>query len=667
MQQKKILKLNIAKKWLVLLTCLFLSLFLIALSRLFYLQIIKGDSLENELRLRSSDVRKLTSPRGSILDRNGQELAVSLLTKSLYVDPHEMSLLDNKKVEGTEHQRLAANLLAPILKVKADELYKTFCSDAYFVWLKRKLDNEDYLQLEKIIKEHKLRGLHFQQESKRYYPQGTLAAHILGFVGSEDNGLDGLELYFNNLLSGAQEEIHLQMDAHGRPIEDSVFRKFNPSKLNRLVLTIDHNIQYVVERALDSALQKTKVQGASVIVMNPKTGEILALSNRPTYDPNFFGKFSQKEFSNRAVSYIYEPGSTYKPLVMAAALEENILSPNDVFDDKGKITILDRTINNWDMEAHGPVTYAYILTNSLNTGMVDMGMRLGGERLTSYAKKFGLGKTTGIELPGEEVGILFDPKNMYPSNVATMSIGQGVALTSVQLIRAIATIANDGKLVQPHIVKRIERGDGRVLKEEPLAAQPQIIKPETAHTLRDIMEQVILNGGGKNAKIEGYSIAGKTGTAQKLSADGTGYDGGYIASFVGFAPSKNPDFIVLVMLDNPQGASYYGGQIAAPVFKEIMEQLLALAEVPTENNAFNLSFDKLPNYTPPTKIIQPVFPDDNSVIMPNLQGLMYRDVIVTLRRHRLFLNPSGSGLAHSQSIAVGEKIPINTTISVQFK
>lgn len=667
MQQKKILKLNIAKKWLVLLTCLFLSLFLIALSRLFYLQIIKGDSLENELRLRSSDVRKLTSPRGSILDRNGQELAVSLLTKSLYVDPHEMSLLDNKKVEGTEHQRLAANLLAPILKIKADELYKTFCSDAYFVWLKRKLENSEYLQLEAIIKEHKLRGLHFQQESKRYYPQGTLAAHILGFVGSEDNGLDGLELYFNNLLSGAQEEIHLQMDAHGRPIEDSVFRKFNPSKLNRLVLTIDHNIQYVVERALDSALQKTKVQGASVIVMNPKTGEILALSNRPTYDPNFFGKFSQKEFSNRAVSYIYEPGSTYKPLVMAAALEENILSPNDVFDDKGKITILDRTINNWDLEAHGPVTYAYILTNSLNTGMVDMGMRLGGERLTSYAKKFGLGKATGIELPGEEVGILFDPKNMYPSNVATMSIGQGVALTSVQLISAIATIANDGKLVQPHIVKRIERGDGRVLKEEALTAQPQIIKPETAHTLRDIMEQVILNGGGKNAKIEGYSIAGKTGTAQKLSADGTGYDGGYIASFVGFAPSKNPDFIVLVMLDNPQGATYYGGQIAAPVFKEIMEQLLALAEVPTENNAFNLSFDKLPSYTPPTKLLQPVFPDGNSVIMPNLQGLMYRDVIVTLRRHRLFLNPSGSGLAHSQSIAAGEKIPVNTTISVQFK
>lgn len=667
MQKKLPLKLNAAKKLLVFLTCLFIVLFVVAIGRLFWLQIIKGSSLENELKLRSSDVRKLTSPRGSITDRNGQELAVSLLTKSLYVDPHEMALLDNKKVEGTEHQRLAANLLAPILKVNAEELYKTFCSDAYFVWLKRKLDNEDYLQLEKIIKEHKLRGLHFQQESKRYYPQGTLAAHILGFVGSEDNGLDGLELYFNALLSGAQEEIHLQMDAHGRPIDDSVFRKFNPSKLNRLVLTIDHNIQYVVERALDSALQKTKVQGASVIVMNPKTGEILALSNRPTYDPNFFNNFSQKEFSNRAVNYIYEPGSTYKPLVMAAALEENILSPNDVFDDKGKITILDRTINNWDMEAHGPVTYAYILTNSLNTGMVDMGMRLGGERLTNYAKKFGLGKTTGVELPGEEVGILFDPQTMYPSNVATMSIGQGIALTSMQLIRAIATIANDGKLVQPHIVKRVERGDGRILREEKLPVQPQIIKPETAHTLRDIMEQVILNGGGKNAKIEGYSIAGKTGTAQKLSVDGTGYDGGYIASFVGFAPSQNPDFIVLVMLDNPQGASYYGGQIAAPVFKEIMEQLLALAEVPTENNAFNVAFDKLPSYTPPAKPIQPVFPDKDSVIMPNLQGMLYRDVIIVLRRHRLFLNPEGSGLVIKQSIAAGEKIPINSTISVQFK
>lgn len=666
MQKKPRTQLTTAKSWLVVLTSIFLVLFTIVLGRLFWLQIIKGQSLENELRLRSSDIRKLTSPRGSITDRNGQELAVSLITNSLYVDPHEMSFLNNKKIEGTEQQRRAADLLAPLLNLKANELYQTFCSDSYFVWLKRQLDNEEYLQINKLIKDNNLSGLHFQQESKRYYPQGNLAAHILGFVGSEDNGLDGLELSFNNLLSAAQEHIQFQSDAHGRPIEDSVFRKYNPSKLNRLVLTIDHNIQYVVERALDSALQKTKVQGASVIVMNPKTGEILALSNRPTYDPNFFGKFSQKEFSNRAVSYIYEPGSTYKPLVMAAALEEKILLPKDTYDDKGSITILDRTISNWDMVGHGPVTYEYILTNSLNTGMVHMGMTLGGERLTKYAKLFGLGKATGIELPGEEVGILFDPQNMYPSNVATMSIGQGIALTSMQLIRAIATIANDGLSVQPHIVKRIERGDGRVLREELVSKPTRLISNDTAHTLRDIMEQVILNGGGKEAYIEGYSIAGKTGTAQKLSADGTGYDGGYIASFVGFAPSKNPDFIVLVMLDNPQGA-YYGGQIAAPVFKEIMEQLLALAEVPTENNAFNASFNKLPTFTLPVQPIQPVFPDSDSVLMPNLQGLLYRDVIVILRKHRLFLKPEGSGLAIKQSIAAGEKIPLNSTISVQFK
>lgn len=668
MSNKKLILYKSNKNFLGFIVLLILLAFVVAICRLFWLQIIQGPGLADKLANQASARRILTSPRGSIYDRNGKELAVSLLTKSLYVNPHEMGHINEKKVTNTEHQRKAAELLAPLLNKPVEELFAVFTMDRYFVWLARTIEPAQSDAIAKIIKDNELRGLHFLDEGKRYYPQGKTAAHILGFVGTDDKGLEGLELEFDALLSGADEQLEVLIDGAGRPINESVFTKFNPAKLHKLYLTIDHNIQYVVERALDTALEKTKVQGASVIVMDPKTGEIIAMSNRPTFDPNTYYKFSQKNFLNRSVSYIYEPGSTFKPIVIGSAIEEKLIRAKDPFYDTGSMVVGDRVIKNWDNEANGAVNFEFVLANSLNTGMVHVGMQLGGKRMNHYAQLFGLGKQTGIELPGEESGILFDTENMLPINVATMSIGQGLAVTPMQLVRAIATIANDGIMVQPHIVKRIERSDGKLILEKGSLPTTRVLSSETAAEIRRIMEMVINIGGGTPAKIPGYRIAGKTGTAQKLNTAGNGYEyGAYIASFAGFAPADNPRFVVLVMLDNPQGA-FYGSQIAAPVFKEIMEQLLSLAEVPVDSNVLPLPTNATPLKEQSQMIkITPQFIGENHVIMPNLNGLGYRDVVNVLTEHHLKLNPTGSGLARTQSVVAGTTIATASTITVKFE
>lgn len=668
MQVKQQGNFKTSKQLIALIIYSMIAMFFVVVGRLFWLQVIQTNELSGKLYAQIASVRKLTSPRGSIVDRNGRELAVSLITKSLYVNQHEMAYGDNKKEADNAQRELAAKILAPLLGEKPQVLLAIFKEDLYFTWLARTLDNDKYEKIQKAITDNKLRGLHFLDESKRYYPQGTLAAHILGFVGMDDIGLEGIEMSYDATLRGASEIVDIEIDGYGRPMNSSVFKKYNPAKLNNLVLTIDHNIQFVVERALDTALAKTKVDGASVIVMHPATGEILALSNRPTYNPNIFGKYSQREFSNRAVSFIYEPGSTYKPIVMASALQDGIINPYDTYNDTGKIVVFDRTISNWDREAHGTVTYIEILRSSLNTGMVHIGQQLGASKLTKYAKEFGLGRVTGIELPGEERGILFDPEEMLPANVATMSIGQGIALTSLQLIRAVATIANDGVMVQPHIVKRVEFSDGRIIKANDKLPTKRVLSEKVATQVREMMEQVVESGGGVPAKIAGYKIAGKTGTAQKLNKYGSGYEeGSYIASFVGFAPSENPEFIVLVMLDNPRGA-YYGSQIAAPVFKEIMEQILSLAEVPTDKNYINVPKGVTIDQNKPKNInITPRFINNDKVIMPDVRGLLYRDVIKVLAAHKLALSPKGSGSAVGQSVAPGAQVKINTTIAVEFR
>ncbi|MDL2280931.1 peptidoglycan glycosyltransferase, partial [Selenomonadales bacterium OttesenSCG-928-I06] len=346
-------------------------------------------------------------------------------------------------------------------------------------------------------------------------------------------------------------------------------------------------IQYIVEKALDTAMEKTKAQAGTVIVMNVKTGEILAMANRPAYDPNSFSQYSSETWKNRAISLVYEPGSTFKTVISAAALEENIVNKDTMFHDKGYYDVSGHTIKNWSGESYGDVTFLEVMKNSINTCFIQVGMKLGPEKLTDYAKKFGFGKATGIDLAGEEAGLLFDPAEMGGSDIATMSIGQSIAVTPIQMVTAFSAIANGGVLLKPYIVKEYHEFDAdnenpTIQKFEPQSLG-RVMGEKTSADLRYMLEKVVSEGGGSKAQVKGYRFAGKTGTAEKLRQSGYGYESGvYIASFAGFGPIDDIRYAAIVVIDSPQGV-YYGGQIAAPVFSEIMSQIMYYEKMPKQN------------------------------------------------------------------------------------
>ena len=453
-----------------------------------------------------------------------------------------------------------------------------------FVWLKRQMEPEMTNAVKNLMKQKPEYNacLGFRQESKRYYPNDMLAANVLGFVGTDDKGLDGIEQQFDSMIKGEDQEASIFTDALARPILDSVFMTNSPVDANckNIQLTINAQYQFIVEKALDKALVEHGAQSVTAVVMNPQNGEILAMATRPSYDPNYFYKYSPETWKNKAVSDIYEPGSTFKSIVAAAGFQEKIVSPSDIFVDPGRIEVSGRVIQNWTGDSFGTVTFLDVVKNSINTGFAELGLKLGGERLMNYARKFGFGERTGIELPGEEPGILFDPKDMVASDVATSSIGQSIAVTPLQMVTAMSAIANDGVLLKPHIVKAIYNADGSVYQQMEKEEVRRCIDSDVDKTLKSVLEQVVSTGGGSKASIEGYNIAGKTGTAQKIDMVHGGYmPGHYIASFCGFGPVENPQFTVLVVINDPGTDNYYGGQIAAPIAHDIFVQLFRYANV----------------------------------------------------------------------------------------
>lgn len=421
-----------------------------------------------------------------------------------------------------------------------------------------------------------------------------LAANVIGFVGTDDKGLDGIEQQFDGMIKGEEQTSSIFTDALARPIMDSVFLKNSPVDANckNIQLTINAQYQFIIEKALDKAMMDHGAESVTAIVMNPKNGDILAMASRPSYDPNNFHKYDPNVWKNRAVSDIYEPGSTFKSIVAAAGFQEKLVSPTDIFVDPGTIEVSGRTIQNWSGDSFGTVTFLDVVKNSINTGFAQLGLELGGERLMNYARKFGFGERTGIELPGEESGILFNPKDMVASDVATSSIGQSIAVTPLQMITAMSAIANDGVLLKPHIVKAIYNADGTVYQQMEREEVRRCIDSDVDKTLKSVLEQVVSTGGGSKASIEGYHIAGKTGTAQKIDMVNGGYlPGHYIASFCGFGPVEDPQFTVLVIINDPAGGEYYGGQVAAPIAHDIFLQLFRYANVKPINGNQSLLDD----------------------------------------------------------------------------
>ena len=587
----------------------------VVFGRLFWLQVVRGPSLSRRADAQTEESRKIQSPRGTILDRDGRVLAISEMAKSLYADPTMINRTPSEM----------AHLLAPYLKIKESEIQERLQRDTAFVWLERTMDHDRYEALQQVIKDEKLQGLRFNDENHRYYPNGKMAAQLIGFVGENDQGLDGIEMVLDKEIKGDVQKFHITTDRNNIPILESALEKILPDQERSVQLTIDSTIQYVVEKGLDGIMQRNHPSGAAIIVMNPKTGEILAMGSRPNFDPNEYGKGNAEAYKNRAVVNLYEPGSTFKPIMAAPALDSGKWDINRVYHDVGYIDVDDRTIHNWDNAGMGNVTIKEILKFSINTGMAYIGMQMGGRIETEYARRFGFGQPTGIELPGEGAGILFDASSMSHIDEAIMGIGQGNAVTPLQMVQAFGAIANGGHMMKPYVIKEIDNPDGSIYKKAEPTEVGQPVSAEVSKTISKIMAEEISYGGGQNARVAGYDFCGKTGTAQRLNAEGTGYaEGQYIGSFVGFGPLEDPQFVVLIVVDNPSGV-YYGAQVAAPVFKEIMEEIVRFKGIRPSHGQENL----LPRRKQDIKgqhNIPDIHRSEDGILMPSFIGWDNREV-----------------------------------------
>lgn len=643
---------------------------LIVVGRLVWIQLVHGSDMAELSISQTMGINIVSSPRGAIVDRDGEELAVSIMSKSLYADPVAME--DHPESDaaksGRNVKRLAADLLAAPLGISAESLYSDFTIEgARFVWIKRTLSPEMAEKVQLIIKKNNLPGLHFLEESKRYYTKGTMAAQVLGFVGTDDVGLSGIELAMDSIIKARSKEMQETTDAVGNPIGESSMEDMRPQNMPTVYLTIDSKIQFVLEEALDRAMKETKSRAAAAILMDPHTGAVLGMASRPTFDPNDFGEYPVSTWTNRAISIIYEPGSVFKPIVGCMGLSENIITPQTVFEDKGSIKIADRVIRNWDGEGRGQVPFEDIIKYSINTGMVQLGMQLGANQMIDYSKKFGFGQPTGIELPGEESGILYRPEDMYEPDIATMAIGQGIAVTPLQMLRAICAIANGGELLEPYIIDKIVMPDGRVLRQGQKKVVRRVITEDVAGQMRMMMEKVVSEGGGKPAHIAGYQIAGKTGTAEKLAEQGGYAPGEYIASFVGFVPAANPQYAMLVMLDTPQGA-FYGSQVSAPVFKDTLQQILVAKGIQPSTHEGLPSFEEdAKDRAKAVKVPVMEFLPDNKVKIPDFTGLDMRQTAELVQRGHLVLVPYGSGRAKKQSLPPGTVAAEGTKLEIWFE
>ena len=643
-----------------------IGVLVILVFRYAYLQIVQGDALAQRMRDQSGYEFRIQSLRGAILDRSGKELAVSSMTKSLFVDPNH--------VYDTHTPEEIASDIAPLIGLTEQDILDDIARGGGFVWVKRRLEHTEYEAVRAVIREKGYSDcLGFQNEAKRYYPNDALAANVIGFVGTDDEGLDGVEQALDPLLKGEVREERLTVDGQRRPILDSIFagrRVYGSDYCKTVSLTIDSTIQFMVEQELDRAMAENNPDSITAIVMDPKTGEILAMASRPSYNPNRFWEYPQENWKNRAVSFIYEPGSTFKAVIAGAALQEGIVTPNQVFFDPGYVMVSGRRIQNWSNESYGAVTFTDIVEKSLNTGFAQVGLSLGAEKMMHYTRVFGFGERTGIDLPGEEEGILFNADDMRDSDIATTAIGHSIAVTPLQLVTAMAAIANGGTLMHPYIVREIRNPDGSVYEERTPREIRRVLEPTVDRTLIGLLEQVVASGGGKKAGVKGYRIAGKTGTAQKIRRETAGYlEGRYIASFCGFAPVEDPIFTVLVMIDDPRGGDFYGGQIAAPVASRIFTQLLRYAHVEPSSNTFAETTgetEKGRSDDEEKRMEAAATPPEGKAVVPDFTGLSLREAARLAELRGLTFESEGTGAAVSQSLSVNDIVDQGERVKVYF-
>ncbi|HSO60481.1 MAG TPA: penicillin-binding protein 2 [Desulfobacterales bacterium] len=530
------------------------------------LQVYQGSWLSQKASDQVEDSLKAVGKRGAILDRRGREMAVSIDVTSIAIRPAQV-----KDVESV------ARDLASVFKRPLPEVRKKLTSGKPFVWIKRQATPKEV----EAVRQLRLPGIEFVAEASRFYPNRTLAAQVIGFTGMDGRGLEGVEFFYDSHLRGTDTSVKVLRDALGNGFQSEPAADTDGSGKN-LILTLDQTVQFITETALKEALESTRARSGMAVVMEPKTGALLALAVAPTFNPNAYDDFKKPVWRNRAITDPFEPGSTLKIFVAAAALEFTSLSPQTTFNcENGSYRIGKHTVH--DVHRYGVLSLQDIIKFSSNIGAAKIGEKVGPENLHQMLRLFGFGQKTGIDGPSETTGLLMLPKKWANIDTAAISFGHGISVSAVQLITAVSAIANDGVLMKPRIVQAATDKQGQVLQQFPPEEIRRTISRRTAQTLKEILQAAMLPGGtGVQASLEGYTAAGKTGTARKIDDSGQYANDRHVASFIGFAPVENPRIAVLVVIDEPKG-QIYGGAVAAPVFKKIAQSTLNYLNVPPKN------------------------------------------------------------------------------------
>lgn len=554
---------------------LFFIVFLIScIARLLFIQIIHSNYLAGLAKKQHNLFVELEPRRGTIYDANLKPQAVNISVDSLYASLNE--------IPDTDKETIIRQLLK-ILNVDYAYLKSRLYRQKSFVWLSRKISPEQTAEIKKL----NIKGINFIKESKRCYPNGYLASHIIGFAGLDNTGLEGIELFYDKYLKGEKGYALFLRDARQKKLELGE-KMVSPKNGYDLVLTIDEVIQYIAERELDKVVKTHHAKAASIVVMDPHTGAILALANRPTFDLNDYASVDKDRIRNRVISDLFEPGSVFKIVILAAALEEKkIVEEDRFFCENGSYRVANHTLH--DHRPHGWLTFRQVIEQSSNIGTTKAAQILGGDCIYRYIKLFGFGSKSGIDLPGEIQGVTREPRLWSKISIAAIPIGQEVGVTALQLASAISVIANGGQLMRPYLVKEIRDEYGEIIRRTLPIMIRKVISVDTAARVKKILTAVVETGTGKLARLEEFSVAGKTGTAQKLEPDGTYSHNKFVASFIGFAPVEDPAIAIAVMVDEPH-PYYFGGVVAAPVFKNVATDVLKYLKInqaPNEIIALN--------------------------------------------------------------------------------
>lgn len=607
----------------VLLVIIFL--FVLITCKVFYIQVIDYDRLNDYASNLWSRNLPIEADRGLITDRNGVVLADNITTTSLVLIPNQI-----------EDKEDTSKKLSEILGVSYDEMYSHVSKKTSIERVHPEGRRLSYEVADKI-NNLKIEGVYLVKEAKRYYPYDTFMSHTLGFVGIDNQGLSGLELMYNGYLTGEFGAIKYFSDAKGNRLKLNEIYEEPQNGIN-VTLTVNYEIQASLERELDNAVSKYNPDQALGIVMDPNSGEILAISSRPNFSPSNYQSYTTEEINrNLPVWMTYEPGSTFKIITLASSLEEKLVDLNEEhYHDSGSIKVENARIKCWKAGGHGSQTFMEVVQNSCNPGFVILGQRLGKEKLFDYINKFGFGKKTGVDLNGEGTGILFNLDNVGPVELATTAFGQGVSVTPIQQITAVSAAINGGILYKPYIVKSLNEPEtNAVIKENKPTVVRKVISEETSSMVRSTLENVVSLGTGRPAYIDGYRVGGKTGTAQKVE-NGHYMVGNYIVSFIGFAPADNPEVVVYIAIDNAKGVTQYGGTVAAPIARQVLMDSITSLNIKKRKDGVEKNYNYL---------------DRKYAVIPNVVGKTVDDAMKELKSFKVEFSGSGDKIAYQSPIA----------------